>query len=1369
MQPPKEAAAGSLLLLLLLLLLEACSPAVSDSSLRAWRSSESPLWRSRWARALHNSSREGVLPPSAFLLNARKPFICLYTPQQQHGCRQQLLLQRQQQQQQKPLRAEAFAVLRGLEGGARNSKRDGRACSSSSSSSKVSVSWHDLLGAPYAPMSEAESQQLLLQQAELRREDEAFAAALQEAQCDSGDEAALFGQQQQKEQPQQQRQQEDFEALQDVLAGVLGLLPNGASETAALAELEALASRPGSRRSPSGGENLTSWLEAASALQGSRAEASQEETDAAGLFGPNLLEETGRIGFSPGALLSAATVGSSSSYCSFLLLLLMDPSACFLSSSRPPMQLVAACSACITLVFAALASAAASRWWMLAAAVPAAFFAFCFSLWPRRAATPFTAGRAPAAAAAAAAAGTAATAAAAGALFCKPWIRRWTSSPLSQADEKRSSHEAAAALLRQVMQHPAVPWLLLLLPEQQQQQHLEQLQQQLQLQELLQPEDKAFLSSLLSVGTAAAAFLMPKLLSSASSSSSNSSSTSSLSVDWDGQDEAIFSRLLQLKLLQQPQQQQQQQQFKGTQLHAQQRAWTRKPLASIGSAAWARPLVEQYLFLRNQQQHQQRQQQQQQQQPREGEDGSRDNALSSQGFLSLPPLPPPAAFADRLLLFGHLLAEPAAAAAAAGFAESRSSVAAAGVAAALGVPVQLAEARLKCLLRRILSSLASRLFANLKPPAFSWSGGSGAGELLHQQQQKQQQQQQQQYKQQLLLGIEALQEAAAALRLGQHDVQAACAGALPLLLARLVASVEMFVPAFPSPNPLSSTGDPASLGGSQHGGPLHAGPQELRGAPTIRLVAGLLDAAEVAKTFASSLLSPEAAAETPQQLTSLAARRLLPALASAALTELAANGSGEPLLPLTLKQAPPSFHGRFLRGAPVDFRASSAAEQGALDAQCACFDVFAALRHGLRLGQEEFLSVVQIGVFRAGAPLRRALEGFAVMKNNEALISIARQLLTLDLQLEKLVDAACKEGAAQQPQPLVRRRRSRQLQAGGIPLGPPSAGPPDSEGKGPLKKLLLAYLRRHALLGESASTAAAEALQEAEKAYGEVGGPLSPEDRGPQQAARGLLERLVRAWDRVKMTPHCDEQESLPKEVTEYAFTLLLQQQQQQQRQQQAAAPDLASRWQQLTSIGARQEEALKAAQLRAAIAEKLGPLLGDLAKHCSSPSQGSDSRKETVPSRAENGPWGRWLLQLRSLQTSEVADALALQIRDSVLTSLSDSFGLSEESQAVAAAVEVYRQVFDKETEAVLAEALPDTPATADARRRRLLGVRAALGLAASDVSFLHAEAYKEWFLAVAKEALASEGSWTAKSASLAAEAAAQIDLAEASRSQIN
>ncbi|KAL8445633.1 hypothetical protein Emed_005503 [Eimeria media] len=1466
MQRPKEAAAGSLLLLLLLLLLplQACCLAVSESSVRPWGLPEPPHWRRNGARALRSSSKRGIFLPSAFLLNAHKPFSCLYTPQQQQGCQQQLLLQKQQERQRPALYPKAFAVLRGLDGAARSSKRSGRASNSSSSSS--SVSWHDLLGLPYAPISEGERQQLLLQQAELQREDEAFAVALQEAQSDSGDESALFGQQQPQQQQQQRQQQDDLEALQDALAGVLGLLPNGASEGAAvrkrheekviclfflpsflycavsvpgraslsscslaslflgffldlspslfecfftdclcvrlplavpplvaervrlclsafvspirsllalsscvssvcvplpaaclltfsascefcppcvclsraqLAELEALTSRPGSRRSPVGEEDLTSWLEAASALQGPGAQASHEETDAANLFGSNLLEETTEISSNcsctdgTGSNSSSTSSSRSNNNTSSSI----DISSSSISSCR--FLILRVCGLGVP-----LRAAAASRWWMLAAAVPSAFSAFCLSLWSRRAATPFAAGGA--AAAAGATAGTAAAAAAA-ALRCKPWTRWWTSSPPSQAEGKRSSHGGAAALLRQAMQHPAVPsWLLLLQPEQQQQQ-LKQLQQRLQLQELLQPEDIAFLSRLLSVGTAAAAFLMPKPVSSTSSISSNSSNNSSnssrsnLSIDWDGQDEAIFSRLLQLKVLLQ----QQQHKFQGMQEHG----LARKPFASIGSAAWARPLVEQYLYLRDQQQ------QQQQQQQRGGEDRFRGNGFASQGFLRLPRLPPPAAFADRLLLFGHLLSGPSAAEAADGFAGSRSSVAVAGVAAALDIPVSLAETRLKCLLRRIVSSLASRLFASLKPPAFPVSGGSGAEEVLQQQHQKQQQQQQQR-KQQLLLGTEALQETAAALGLGQTEVQAACAEALPLLLTRLVASIGKSLPSSFSSAPLSSTGAPEALGGFQHGAP-----HGFREASTRGLVAALLDVADVAKTFASLLLSPEAAAKTPQQFASLAARSLLPALASGVLAELVADSSRTPL---TLMQSPPSFHGRPAGGPSVDPKASgAAAEQEALDAQSACFDVFAAIRRGLQMGQKDFLSVVQIGVFRAGAPLRRAFEGFAIMRNNEALISVARQLLTLDEQLERLVDAACEEVAPQQPQPLVRRRRSRQLQAGGIPVGPPSAGPPDSGRKGPLKKLLMAYLRRHALLGENPSTAAAEALQEAEKAYSEVGGPLNPKDRGPLQAAKGLLEELVSAWDRVETIADCDEQESLPKDATEYAYTLLLQKQQQQQQQQQVNAPDLASRWQQLTSIGTRykqlnthsimltldrvkserkcsflvcvdllhrrQEEALKAAQLRAALGEKLEPLLVDLAKHCVSPDQQSDSRKDsTIPSRAAHGPWSRWLLQLRSLQTTEAADALSLQIRDSVLMPLSRRFGLLEDSQAVAAAVEVYRQVFDKETEALSPEANPDTPATADARRRRLLGVRAALGLAASDVSVLHAEAYK-------------------------------------------
>ena len=77
---------------------------------------------------------------------------------------------------------------------------------------------------------------------------------------------------------------------------------------------------------------------------------------------------------------------------------------------------------------------------------------------------------------------------------------------------------------------------------------------------------------------------------------------------------------------------------------------------------------------------------------------------------------------------------------------------------------------------------------------------------------------------------------------------------------------------------------------------------------------------------------------------------------------------------------------------------------------------------------------------------------------------------------------------------------------------------------------------------------------------------------------------------------------------------------------------------------------------------------------------------------------------------------------RDEVLLPAAARVGLADARKAVAAAAEVYRQVFEEETDA----AAPETAAAAAARMLLLRGWRVALGLTAADVSSLHAEAYR-------------------------------------------
>ena len=82
----------------------------------------------------------------------------------------------------------------------------------------------------------------------------------------------------------------------------------------------------------------------------------------------------------------------------------------------------------------------------------------------------------------------------------------------------------------------------------------------------------------------------------------------------------------------------------------------------------------------------------------------------------------------------------------------------------------------------------------------------------------------------------------------------------------------------------------------------------------------------------------------------------------------------------------------------------------------------------------------------------------------------------------------------------------------------------------------------------------------------------------------------------------------------------------------------------------------------------------------------------------------------------------IALLFRDEALLPLAARLGIVGESQALPAGTEIYQQLFERDTE----DAPPGTPEAAEARRRRLLACRAALGLTASDVSHLHANAYR-------------------------------------------
>lgn len=273
------------------------------------------------------------------------------------------------------------------------------------------------------------------------------------------------------------------------------------------------------------------------------------------------------------------------------------------------------------------------------------------------------------------------------------------------------------------------------------------------------------------------------------------------------------------------------------------------------------------------------------------------------------------------------------------------------------IPVELAEARLKCLLRRIVSSVASRLFAALSPSVLSPVEAMGCEQQRRQQQHL------------LRRGARALQEISADLGLERSELYGAVSETLPLLLVRLVSIEEMQTPV------LSPAGMEAASGASG----------QMRVAAT-RILEGLRRAVTAAETFSAVLLGPEAAADTPRMLVPLAARRLLPALSFTLLAHLAADSAENLSGPIGLSQAADdSSHRKDTEIAPGPSEAAAFAD-----------GAFREMRRLLQLRPSEFLAAAQIGLFRAAAPLRRFIEVFSIMSNKEALFRVTRQLLVLD-------------------------------------------------------------------------------------------------------------------------------------------------------------------------------------------------------------------------------------------------------------------------------------------------------------------------------------------------------------------------------------
>lgn len=273
------------------------------------------------------------------------------------------------------------------------------------------------------------------------------------------------------------------------------------------------------------------------------------------------------------------------------------------------------------------------------------------------------------------------------------------------------------------------------------------------------------------------------------------------------------------------------------------------------------------------------------------------------------------------------------------------------------IPVAAAEARVKCLLRRIIVTLASRLFAKftLRDPSCSETA----------QNEKKWQTQQQLFRQ----GATALKEASAALGLEPPDVRAACQEALPLFLERLVSLVEDIVPVLSARKVADVSQDV----------------QNWRQAAAC-IFEGLRRAADATDTFTSALLGPEAAKTALRQLVHLAGRRLLPELSFALLSQVASDSPKGLQDPSAIEKAEDAAY--------ETARVASMVER--LDMKAVSLETFAELQRLLQLETAELLAAVQAGLVRVGAQLRRSLEVLSTMKNREGVMRVVRQLLSLD-------------------------------------------------------------------------------------------------------------------------------------------------------------------------------------------------------------------------------------------------------------------------------------------------------------------------------------------------------------------------------------
>lgn len=255
-----------------------------------------------------------------------------------------------------------------------------------------------------------------------------------------------------------------------------------------------------------------------------------------------------------------------------------------------------------------------------------------------------------------------------------------------------------------------------------------------------------------------------------------------------------------------------------------------------------------------------------------------------------------------------------------------------------------------------MSSLTMRLFAHINPLNVQASGRMVSGARDKQQTQRRQQQRL------LPEGAAALRKVAAMLGVESSEIRTVAVGVLPLMLQRLIFYAESQLCVLP----LGSTSG------------VEMSQQELRMAAT-RIFQGLQLTVEAVRDAAVALMGAEAEAEAVHQIAVLASRRLLPELTFAALSQLLASHA----------EARSSSQGGLLS-------LEGSITEGVLEAEQFTEKILEGVRDLLRLNVDQYMNVLQVGFFLAAAPLRRSLEVFATMRNEDGCLQSAEQLLALD-------------------------------------------------------------------------------------------------------------------------------------------------------------------------------------------------------------------------------------------------------------------------------------------------------------------------------------------------------------------------------------